>query len=488
MLRMLALTLHSGGFTQLPVSGTEFQTQAVAVPSRIGLPEGGSELGLSQKRIAVKDVYRIRGMKTSLCNRDYYRMSRPAGATAAAVQLLADAGCQIVGLTKLSTMIAREEPSEAVDYQTAFNPRGDGYQSPAGSSSGSAAAVAAYDWIDAALGTDTSGSGRRPALVNGIYQFRPTHSDFLLKDMVPTFHRFDSPCVFARNLSMVESVLRAWYTPKGTSLASFGHTFQVIYPLDFFPVPNQAQMAVLEKFLNDMTTLLPAQLNHVSIADTWRMSPPEGVSEALSDYLRNVIVHTYYYKFHESTADFRHDFSQKHGHDPYVIPFVRERWEAGKSVSYEEYKEGLRKLNVYRDWLLERFFQSKQTLMVLPISNVEPNYRDVASESPAFLDDTDQLYLPPILGSPDIVLPIGEAEYESKITGPKEHLPVAINLVGAPGEDFWLLNAARQTLKRSRRREEICTGHRIFEKPPTITPRTCTLGSEVSSDMCVEKL
>ena len=50
-----------------------------------------------------------------------------------------------LGLTKLSPMIARQEPSDAVDFHTAFNSRADGYQSPAGSSSGSAVCVAAYD-------------------------------------------------------------------------------------------------------------------------------------------------------------------------------------------------------------------------------------------------------------------------------------------------------------------------------------------------------
>ncbi|KAK8052679.1 amidase [Apiospora saccharicola] len=476
------------GFTQLPVSGfTEFDTQGVAIPSRIGVPEDANKLGLSQKRIAVKDVYRIRGMKTSLCNKDYYRVSRPSGETATAVQLLVDAGCQIVGLTKLSSMIAREEPAEAVDFQTAFNPRGDGYQSPAGSSSGSAAAVAAYDWIDCALGTDTSGSGRRPALVNGVYQFRPTQSDHLLKGMVPTFCRFDSPCIFGRNLTILGSVLRAWYTPTETSVVPFGKTFQVIYPLDFFPVQNSEQMRILNEFMDDMTTYLPAQLNCVSIAETWRLSPPEGVKDKLSDYLRNVIVDTYYHDFYHSTEEFRDDLKEEYNRCPYVIPFVQDRWELGASVSREDYESGLQKLNVYRNWLLQRFFQHKQTLMVLPISNVEPNYRDLASKSPAILEDTDQLYLPPILGSPDIVLPIGEVKYLSKITERHEHLPVAINLVAAPGEDFWLLNVARETLKLSGRREEICTGPRIFPKLPKAAPKTLALSLDSSSEESVVK-
>ncbi|KAK8068765.1 hypothetical protein PG994_005381 [Apiospora phragmitis] len=143
-------------FRQLHVAGTRYQTLSVAVPSRLASYNDGNEYFLSQMRIAVKDLFRLRGLKTSLCNADYYRLCPPAQATATVVQRLADAGGQLLGLAKLSSMIAREEPSEAVDFQTAFNPRGDGYQSPAGSSSGSAAAVASYDWLDCAIGTDTS--------------------------------------------------------------------------------------------------------------------------------------------------------------------------------------------------------------------------------------------------------------------------------------------------------------------------------------------
>ena len=40
----------------------------------------------------------------------------------------------------------------AVDYQAPWNPRADQYQSPTGSSSGSAAAIASYEWLDFTIG------------------------------------------------------------------------------------------------------------------------------------------------------------------------------------------------------------------------------------------------------------------------------------------------------------------------------------------------
>ena len=91
----------------------------------------------------------------ALSNRAFYAVSSPAQTTAPAIQKLLDAGAVMVGSTKSSSMISREDPVEAVDFQAPFNPRGDGYQSPAGSSSGSAAAVASYDWLDFTVGSDS---------------------------------------------------------------------------------------------------------------------------------------------------------------------------------------------------------------------------------------------------------------------------------------------------------------------------------------------
>ena len=48
-----------------------------------------------------------------------------------------------------------EHPTQSVDYQAPFNPRGDGYLIAGGSSGGNAAAIAAYEWLDIALCSDS---------------------------------------------------------------------------------------------------------------------------------------------------------------------------------------------------------------------------------------------------------------------------------------------------------------------------------------------
>jgi Asp-tRNA(Asn)/Glu-tRNA(Gln) amidotransferase A subunit family amidase len=48
-----------------------------------------------------------------------------------------------------------EEPVDYIDFEAPWNPRADGHQSSGGSSSGSAAACAAYEWLDIAMGADS---------------------------------------------------------------------------------------------------------------------------------------------------------------------------------------------------------------------------------------------------------------------------------------------------------------------------------------------
>lgn len=82
-------------------------------------------------------------------------MYPPAAQTAACIEILRKAGARIVGTTKLASLAATEEPIGCIDLQAPWNPRGDGYQSPAGSSSGNGVAIASYPWSDIAIGPDS---------------------------------------------------------------------------------------------------------------------------------------------------------------------------------------------------------------------------------------------------------------------------------------------------------------------------------------------
>ena len=127
-----------GSYSVLPAN-VPGQSLAVAVPSRLYYTKT-PEKPLAGVRMGVKDIFDVRGLKTSNGNRAWYGLYPAANRTAIAVQNLIDAGAVVVGKMKTS-QFANGETATAdwVDYHAPFNPRGDGYQDPSSSSAGPAA-------------------------------------------------------------------------------------------------------------------------------------------------------------------------------------------------------------------------------------------------------------------------------------------------------------------------------------------------------------
>ncbi len=75
-----------------------------------------------------------------------------------------------------------------------------------------------------------------------------------------------------------------------------------------------------------------------------------------------------------------------------------------KTISSKMYQEGLRRLTVYKAWLLEAIMEvgKAESFMILPISNVEENYRDRKTEPPTYQNTFDSLYLAPTMGAPEL--------------------------------------------------------------------------------------
>ena len=155
---------------------------------------GSADGPLSRMTFGAKDLFDVEGHVTGGGNPEWLATHDPAIRTAPAITALLDAGASLVGKTHTDEL-AFSLNGENVHYGTPINCRAPNCI-PGGSSSGSAAAVAA-GLVDFAIGTDTGGSVRVPASYCGIYGFRPSHGRISLEGCLPLAPSFDTLGWFA---------------------------------------------------------------------------------------------------------------------------------------------------------------------------------------------------------------------------------------------------------------------------------------------------
>ena len=88
--------------------------------------------------------------------------------------------------------------------------------------------MATYDWLDFAIGTDMTSSARRPALMNGMFQMRPTHDAVPLDGIVPVFKIWDAPALFSRDIKMLKPIISTWYNYKASVAHTASHKLPII--------------------------------------------------------------------------------------------------------------------------------------------------------------------------------------------------------------------------------------------------------------------
>jgi Asp-tRNA(Asn)/Glu-tRNA(Gln) amidotransferase A subunit family amidase len=140
--------------------------------------------------VGVKDIFHVAGMPTRAGSRPFAH-SMP-GEDATSVARLRSAGAIVLGKTH-TTEFAFRDPAPTM------NPWNREH-TPGGSSSGSAAAVAAR-MVPLALGSQTVGSVLRPAAYCGVVGLKPTHGLIPIDGVIPLAWSLDHVGVFARSVA-----------------------------------------------------------------------------------------------------------------------------------------------------------------------------------------------------------------------------------------------------------------------------------------------
>jgi len=139
--------------------------------------------------IAIKDIVDTADMPTE--NGSVLYAGRTPSRDATVVARLRAAGAVIMGKT-VTTEFAYFSPGKT---RNPHNPE----HTPGGSSSGSAAAVAA-EMVPLALGSQTNGSTIRPAAYCGVVGFKPTHGLISRHGILPLSRTLDHVGLFARSV------------------------------------------------------------------------------------------------------------------------------------------------------------------------------------------------------------------------------------------------------------------------------------------------
>ncbi|GBQ94899.1 amidase [Acetobacter nitrogenifigens DSM 23921 = NBRC 105050] len=346
---------------------------------------------LSGLVVGVKDIIDTEDYPTTYGS-GIYENHRSRG-DAACVTLLRSAGAVVAGKT-VTTEFAFFRPGPTV------NPF-DGARTPGGSSSGSAAAVAA-GMIDIGLASQTAASLTRPASYCGVVGFKPSYGRYALSGVKALGPSFDALGVITPDVkiaALADSVLQG-------------------------PVPTPV-------------ALTPSRPSRIGVCRTpWWREAEEGTRMAmasasdllrdetsmeevdLSDFVEANDLHVTIMSYEAAQALAWEYQERRNLLSPQIIGLI----EAGRKISRSTYVAATEKASALRrrmDAVLDRY-----DVLLAPAAPGEAPLRENGTGAPTFSRMWTLLHLP------SLTLP--------GLTGPAG-LPVGVQLVGRMGDDAGLL-------------------------------------------------
>lgn len=328
---------------------------------------------------------------------------------AAAVARLRAAGAVVMGKT-VTTEYAYYNPGKT------RNPH-DPERTPGGSSSGSAAAVAA-GMVPGAIGSQTNGSVIRPAAFCGVVGFKPTHGLIPRTGTLLLSRALDHVGVFARSIAdaalLAETLVGFDDEDPDTRPVSHQHFAEIAGSESPLPPRFAFVRTPAWKFAEPVTEQAFAELVET-------LGDNAGEVDLSASFERAIELHGLVMAV-DMAHNFHRDYEQ--GRDQ-LSPVLRALIEKGRKVPAVEYTRALAasaNLNAAADSVFDEYDA------ILTPAAPGPAPRGTATGNPAFCS------IWTYLGTPAVTLPLMQDE---------SGMPIGVQLVGRRGNDARLLRTAQ---------------------------------------------